>query len=405
MPTISQKPLSVITISTTLPRQCGIATFNDDLTQELTELGVSVKNIAMERKAEHFPYARTTIGTIAEDNPKQYRAAARLINTTKPSLALIEHEFGIFGGPYGGHVLDLLDVLTVPAVVIVHTYPFTQDEADQLARAQTLREIARRASLLITISDIARARLVKDLRRHDIATPVVHIPHGTPDVKNFLIKNAKAKIGQRGRFILSTFGLISERKGIGDVIEILPAVVAQFPHVLYRVLGRPHPADKKAQQYFSNLLERVEDLELMQHVQFVPRFLSVAEIMHELQATDVYLTYYHDPDQSSSGTLSYAVAAGCCVVSTPYVHARELLDEGRGVLTPFNNQPTLTKTLNDLIGDEEQRQRIQASALTYGETTTWPKVAQQYVKVLTGAAAGGKKHRDQKVKVSKIARQ
>lgn len=390
MSTITQKSLSVITVSTMLPRQCGIATFNDDVTQGLREQGVVVENIAMERKGERFHYPPATIGTIAQDNLKHYTAAARLINARRPDVALIEHEFGIFGGRHGAHVLRLLDTLNVPTAVIVHTYPFTQDDADQLARAKILGEIARRASLLITISDIARSRLAADLRHQHIQTPVVHIPHGTPNIDHFPLADTKAAIGQTGKLILSTFGLIGEGKGINEVIETLPALMKEFPNVIYRVLGRPHPADKKAQRHFAYLIEQVADLELTSHVQFVPRFLSVAEIMHELQATDVYITYYRNPDQSSSGTLSYAVAAGCCVISTPYVHARELLGEGRGVLTPFNNREALTGNLGDLLRNGKQRRKIQANALAYGQTTAWEHVAETYADVLAAISATSK---------------
>lgn len=386
MSTITQKSLSVITISTTLPRQCGIATFNDDVTRGLIEQGILVENIALERPGEHFHYSADTVGKISQNNSKQYTAAARLINARQPDVVLIEHEFGIFGGKYGAHVLHLLDTLTVPTAVIVHTYPFTQDDADQLARARMLWKIARRASLLITISDIARARLAADLRHHHIKTPVIHIPHGTPNVAHFPLADAKAAIGQSGKLILSTFGLIGERKGINEVIETLPALVNEFPNLVYRVLGRPHPTDKKAQHHFAYLTKQVVDLKLEDRVQFVPRFLSVAEIMHELQATDVYITYYRDPDQSSSGSLSYAVAAGCCIISTPYVHARELLDDGRGVLTPFNNREALTDSLLALLRNKKQRQKIQAAARAYGQATAWEQIAQTYAKALSALA-------------------
>lgn len=376
--------LQVITISTTLPRRCGIATFNEDVARELRAAGLAVRNIALERGHQHHAYPASTITVIRQDDRRDYLRAAELINTLQPDVVLLQHEFGIFGGDSGEYVVDLLARLTVPTVTVIHTYPFTQHTAQQQRQAALLRQIGAFSTTLITISETARQALVMDFARLRLVTPVMHIPHGTPNVHEYhRLARRSSRAGHR--LVLATFGLISERKGLDQVIAALPPVTGRYPQVRYRIIGAPHPADRDARRYLQRVHQQAVDLNLARHVHFTTRFLSVQEIMESLRATDIYVTFYSDPNQASSGTLAYALAAGCCVVSTPYVHARELLSEGRGVLVPFGSRTALTRALLSLLDHPANLLACQQRALAYGSTTAWSRVGRQYVDVIRRA--------------------
>lgn len=379
-------PLHILTISTSLPRRCGIATFNDDLTRELTSAGVKVTNIALRCDNESHVYPDSTVTTITQDVRSEYIDAANFINRFRPDAVLLEHEFGIYGGKHGAYILDLLARLNVPVVTLIHTYPFTQLSTAEKEKKAVLQRIGSLSVSVSTISRLAQQRLTADFRAINLTTPVVHIPHGTPDVKRFLLRHPKHALGMEDTATLATFGLIGSSKGIDHVISVLPKIVASHPHVVYYILGAPHPADRRAKKYLAALQSKVRQLELTKHVEFVSRFLSVKEIMHYLQATDIYITFYNDPDQASSGTLAYALAAGCCVVSTPYTHARELLAHNRGVILPFGDRAALAKTLIDLLSDDRRRQKYRQRALACGRPTAWPRVGQSYLKMLSSAS-------------------
>ena len=383
------KLLSVISVSTALPRPCGIATFNQDVTRALEENDVTVHNVALERAGRKYAYPTPTIAIIRQKARADYAKAAAIINHRRPDVVLLQHEFGIFGGWQGEYIVDLLRNLIVPVVVVLHRYEFVLDNDLKRRRVEIVREIAQYSKALIVISDLTRRKLADDLHEAGISTPVIHIPHGAPDMADYWLAKPKREVLGRGRedtLTLATFGLISERKGIQDVVEVLPQIIKKFPNVLYRVLGRPHPTDSQAQAFLRAVKQRVKELNISKQVSFVTRFLSVRDIMENLQATDVYITFYADPDQASSGTLAFSMAAGCCVVSTPYVHARELLADGRGVLVPFRDRQALVEALLSLLGNEREREGYRRKALAYGRQTIWPLVGKRYVAVLKTAA-------------------
>lgn len=381
------KPLSVIAVSTVLPRPCGIATFHQDVSDSLEPFSAEIVNIALQRGSKKYAYPTSTIATIRQEVKSDYARAAALINSRQPDVVLVQHEFGIYGGNQGHYLLELLRRLAVPAVVVLHRYEMAPATDMKRFRVKVTHDIARHAQAIIIISKLARDKLAADLAAEGVATPVIHIPHGAPAVADYTLSNPKQVVLHKQVPTLATFGLISERKGIQEIVASLPALVQQFPSLVYRILGRPHPADPKAQALLRSMKQQVKDLNLAQHVVFVTRFLSVQDIMENLQATDIYITFYADPDQTSSGTLTFALAAGCCVISTPYIHARELLTGGRGVIIPFGDRAALTQAVAQLLGNPEQLQRYRQQALAFGRTIAWPLVGQQYAAALRAAAA------------------
>ncbi len=384
---MSRQVFDIITISTSLPRRCGIATFNGDVTRELKRLGARVHTIAMERPGQHFSYPDSVITALPQEDKKAYVRAARMINQLRPDVVLLEHEFGIYGGPEGRYVLNLLKHLTVPVLAVAHTYPFRRGEKRQLNQAKILREIGKLTHAVTMISGVAAHHLEAEFAQNGIVTPVVHIPHGTPDVTDFKVEPEKNRdVGREHWLTLSSFGLIGERKGLDDVIHILPDVIKYYPTIRYCILGGPHPADARASLYLKRLRTLVRNLGLEEHVVFVSRFLSVKEIMENLQTSEIYVTFYRDPDQASSGTLAYALAAGCCVISTPYIHAQELLAEGRGVLVPFGDRQALKQALIRVLRDTTLRNFYRNHALAYGEQTAWKHVGKRYFNLLSEVA-------------------
>lgn len=382
------KSLSVVGVSTVLPRPCGIATFHQDVIRALQPYDVDIVNIAMQRTVGKYAYPTSTVATIHYKKESDYARAAALINKRQPDVVLLQHEFGIFGGKHGKYILHLLRNLSVPVVVVVHRYDIVQDTDVKRKRVKIVHDIARLVDALIIISKTAQAKLAADLLAADISTPVVHIEHGTPAVADYVLEHPKQKILGRDVPTLATFGLIGGNKGIQDIIKIMPGVVRQFPTVIYRVLGRPHPANAKAQKFLREMKQRVKLLGLEKNVLFVTRFLSVQEIMENLQATDIYITFYADPDQTSSGTLAFALAAGCCVISTPYIHAQELLAEGRGTLIPFADRKALKEAIISLLKNERQREEYRQKALHFGQNTAWSLVGKRYADVLRAVARG-----------------
>lgn len=369
-----------------LPRPCGIATFHHDVNFSLKQFNIEIFDVALQRGRRKYAYPTSVVSTIRQEVKSDYTKAAVLINQRRPDVVLLQHEFGIYGGLHGAYVLHLLRKLSVPVVVVMHRYEIDQDTEIERQRAQVAQDIARYADRVIIISKTAQKKLSQDLKTRGITTPVIHIPHGTPIVADYWLADPKQKILGKNVPVLTTFGLISERKGIQDIVEIMPQIVNRFPTAVYRVLGQPHPTDFKAQAFLNSLKQRIKQLKLEKNVSFITRFLSVQEIMKNLQATDIYLTFYSDPSQTSSGTLSFALAAGCCIISTPYVHAKELLADGRGTLVPFHDRKALTEKILTLLQDNQTRSEYRRRALIFGRKTAWPLVGRRYFEELKIAA-------------------
>jgi len=184
----------------------------------------------------------------------------------------------------------------------------------------------------------------------------------------------------KGRIVLSTFGLINRGKGIEYVIRALPKIVEKEPKIIYLIIGETHPEVRKfeGERYRKKLIRLVDDLNLNEHVRFHNRFLLKRELIKYLQATDIYLTPYIDPNQISSGTLVYAMGTGKAIISTPYLHAQEALAEGRGLLCKFKNPTSIAELIRQLLEDKELKKDMEQKVYSYSREFTWPKVAQKY---------------------------
>lgn len=382
-------------VSTYRPRPCGIAVFSSDLRAALLEADSSLSvEIASIVRDDHRAHPPEVITTIRQDVASDYAAAADLLNRSGVNVVLIEHEYGIFGGDSGKYVLKLANNLTVPVVVTLHTV--LENPAPD--RARLLRNLCDRAALVMVFTETAR-RMVVEQQLVD-AERVRVVPHGAPDEltqaawSDRVIDEIPASSLQlglpslAGRTVLSTFGLISDSKGLELAIRALPEITAAHPKVLYLIAGRTHPdvINKEGESYRLSLLRLVHDLHICDHVSFIDRFLTIDELAILLARTDLYLTPYRSKDQIVSGALTFAVAAGCPVVSTPYFYAEDLLSTGAGVLVPFGDSRRLAAAVLDLVGSPAKLRSARRAARRVGADLTWASVGKSTLELLTEVA-------------------
>jgi glycosyltransferase involved in cell wall biosynthesis len=377
-PIITNVPVRrVAYLSTYPPRECGIATFTKDLLDAidgLKELRPPAV-IAVNEKETIYNYDRRVKWQIERDSIDDYVQAARYVNSSNLDLVNLQHEFGLFGGDYGEHINHFLDNVEKPVVITLHT---VQLDFDPKAQA-VLRNIVAKSASIVVITHIALEILEK---QGIVCKKATVIPHGCPFIPFVPSESVKDSLGLKGRFVLSTFGLISRSKGIEYAIRALPSVVKKEPRIIYLIIGETHPEVRKneGESYRKKLVRLVEKLQLEKHVRFHNRFLTKRELIKYLQATDVYVTPYISPNQISSGTLVYALGAGRAVVSTPYLHAQDVLAERRGLFCKFKDPDSITACIDKLL-DENLRKTMQRKAYKYSRRFVWSNVAKEYFRL------------------------
>jgi glycosyltransferase involved in cell wall biosynthesis len=373
--------MKIAVIGTYPPRKCGIGTFTSNLVKAIMantpakKIADKIMVVAINDDNSDYEYPPEVKHTIRQNRQRDYVNAARHINFSDASLCIIEHEFGIFGGDDGVYILPLLHRLEVPYIVTFHT--IMKDPS--YTKRSIIEEIGRKAARIVVMSRGAV----------EILTGIYNIPpgrivlieHGVPEHKKLSRSMVKEKYGLKGRNILLTFGLLSRNKGIETVINALPAVVEKHPNLLYLVLGATHPSViRHTGEEYRNFLRRIVKTKgLENHVYFNNEFVSEDKLFEYLTAADLYVTPYLSEAQITSGTLSYAIGAGCAVISTPYWHARELLSDGMGRLFDFRNNEQLSDILLELLSDEEKLDQLRVRSREYGQRISWPKIGKQYL--------------------------
>lgn len=358
-----------------MPRQCGIATFTTDLSDaiaaEFSELDCFV--VAMNDAGKRHAYPARVRFEVAENDVAAYRRAADFLNANTVDVLCVQHEYGIFGGKAGSHVLDLLRGLRMPIVTTLHTILGNPDPQQRRA----MDELTRLSERLVVMSahGAALLRKVHGVPEHKIDL----IPHGIPGVP--FTNSSKDKLRVEGKSVILTFGLLSPDKGIEHVIDALPAILERCPDTVYIVLGATHPHVKEryGESYRLMLENRAQELGVDSSMIFHNRFVSREELTEFFSAADLYITPYLQPDQITSGTLAYAVGSGKAVISTPYLYARELLADGRGILVPWRDAQAIARGVIDLLDDDVKRLALSERAAAYGRSMMWPAVARRYV--------------------------
>jgi glycosyltransferase involved in cell wall biosynthesis len=368
----------VLYFSTYPPTECGLATFTQDLASAVASWNLTQPAvIAIEQGGEKTSTRPPEVlFVVRRDHELDYIKAAKMASNVADVVS-IQHEFGIFGGENGEFVLTFLKHLKKHSVVTLHTV-LSHPDPGKLA---IIREMSCYVDAFVCMNRLAIPILerVYGLPPHKIS----YIPHGAPHHVPEDKDGAKSLLGLSGRTVLSTFGLLSPGKGIEYAIEALSGVVRRFPNVLYLILGETHPKEreKQGESYRVFLEEKVRRLGLEDHVHFVNRYLSQEELVQYLAATDIYLTPYLNPEQVTSGTLTYALRFGKIVISTPYLSAREALQNGTGILVPFRNATAIQEALLELLEHPERMHVIEARAKNTGIAYSWDRVGQEYAKL------------------------
>lgn len=371
-------PGKVAIIGNYLPRQCGIATFTTDLCAALSaEYGaIDLLALPVNDIEAGYSYPARVRFELSEDELASYRRAADFLNLGNIDIVCLQHEYGIFGGLAGSHILELLRHLHMPFVTTLHTV-LRDPDPDQRA---VMEEIATLSDRLIVMSEHS-AEIMHEVFRVP-ANKIDLIPHGVPDLPFIDPNFYKDCFDTEGKVVLLTFGLLSPNKGIENVIQALPKILAQHSNVVYMVAGATHPHLKRreGERYRLYLQKLALDLGVQDHVIFHNRFVSPQELVELVCAADIYITPYKHKAQVVSGTLAYALSAGKAVISTPYLHAIELLDNERGVLVPFDDPDAVAVKTIELLDCETSRHAMRKRAYLYARDMVWNQVAQKYMR-------------------------
>ncbi len=377
-------------VGNSLPRRCGIATFTTDLQGAIAQRRPDLETaiVAMTDDGQTYDYPPSVPFEIHETAISEYHGAADFLNQGRFGAVCLQHEFGIFGGEAGGHIMALLQRLTMPVVTTLHTVLVAPTPAQRLV----LGRIIDASSKVVVMAEKAYELLTTNYGIE--ADKIEIIPHGIPDftfVEGDQTK-AKEKYGFSGKTVILTFGLLSPNKGIEVMIDAMPAILKGRPDAVYVVLGATHPnlIRRQGESYREDLTARARDLGVADHVVFLDRFVDQATLLELISMCDIYVTPYLNEAQMTSGTLAYSFGLGKPVVSTPYWHARELLAGERGILVPFGDAEATGRAIGGLLADDAKRDAMRLRAYAASRSMTWENVAKRYLEVLEDAQAVGR---------------
>jgi glycosyltransferase involved in cell wall biosynthesis len=370
-------PTRIAFVGNYLPRQCGIATFTTDLCTALAaEYGSErLFAIPVNDPESSYEYPERVRLELEQEDLASYERAAEFLNFNGNDLVCLQHEYGIYGGVAGRHILALLHRLKMPVVTTLHTV-LREPDGDQRA---VLEEIARLSDRMVVMSEPA-ARFLREV--YGVSGGKIDvIPHGVPDLSFMDPNYFKDKFGTEGKSVLLTFGLLSPNKGIENVIRALPAILARHANVVYIVTGvtHPHVRRREGERYRNELRALAEQLGVSSQVIFNNRFVSAEELVEHVGAADIYITPYRQEAQVVSGTLAIAFGAGKAIVSTPYWHARELLADERGMIVPFDRPDAIADAVIELLENDAKRHAMRKRAYLHSRATTWPRTARAYM--------------------------
>jgi len=381
---------SVAVIGNYLPRQCGIATFTTDLVEGLSAEAPDIYcwATAMNDKPEGYPYPEKVRFEINQNKLTDYSVASQFLNISQTDIVCVQHEYGLFGGPAGSHLLKLLGGLRMPVVTTLHTV--LKDPAPEYR------------DVMCKLSDLSDKLVVMSHKASDFLKDIYAVPeekiafihHGIPDTPFIDSSFNKDKFGVEGKKVLLTFGLLSPNKGIENVLQALPAVIKKHPDVVYIILGATHPHILKlhGDAYRIMLQQLVRKLDIGEHVIFQNRFVELKELCEFLGIADLYVTPYLEEAQITSGTLAYAMGTGKAVISTPYWYATEMLAEGRGRIVPFRNPVAMAEQIIGLLDNDVERHAMRKKAYTFSRDAVWKEVSRKYLQVFSEVRQNRTRH-------------
>jgi glycosyltransferase involved in cell wall biosynthesis len=373
------KSINSTFISSYIPRKCGIATYTKDLTRAINLINPYSKSeivalIKPEDKRDYPPEVKFKINQYKVDS---YIKAAGYINKSKADIVVLEHEFGLYGGDFGEYIIRLIELIKKPLIVTIHTIPDNASKGYGLV----LKEVLKFAEKVIAMMPESLQKLIKNYNCPKEKIEI--IPHGVPDIPLEPNDKHKKKKGFEDKIILGNINLLSASKGLEYTIEALKKIKEQFNNVLYLIIGQTHPVVLKTEgeKYRKFLKEKIKQHDLQGNVKFINKYLSLNELVVWLKIIDVYITPYLDPQQSASGALAYAIGAGKICISTPYLYAKEVLAEGRGIIVPFRNSQAIADAVIDICENPQKKLRIENKTYKFGRLMTWYNVALQHLEL------------------------
>jgi glycosyltransferase involved in cell wall biosynthesis len=374
-----EKGIKMLIVSSYPPRECGIATFSNDIVNAVKIVfgnTLPIEVCALQSNEHHFQYGNEVKYILPATSLDDYRLVAEKINERSDiGLICIQHEFGLFGGEYGDYILSFILALNKPIVTVFHTVLPNPDEK----RKKVVHAITDLSDQIIVLTKKSQEILI-DFYDCPISKTIV-IPHGTHSILWEQKKKLKTKYGFNNRIVLSTFGLISQNKNIETVLNALPEIVVKYPDVIYLVIGKTHPEviKREAEKYRETLINIVKELHLENNVVFINEYLELKQLLEYLTLSEIYLFSSKDPNQAVSGTFAYAMSCGCTVISTPIPHAVEVLVNGNGILLKHFDKPQEFKqAIQHLIENKEERVAMAKNAFLLAHATTWENIAIQY---------------------------
>jgi len=371
----SQPLAKILLVATYPPRECGIATYTFDLKNALDnkfENCFDIKICALETETEKHSYKGEEVDLIlTTDNAASYESIAATINLDKNlELVMIQHEFGLFKSNEEAFI-KFLKAITKPIIIAFHTVlPEPNKDLEK-----TVKELASIAKI-VTVMTKSSAELLQNTYGVE-PEKIKIISHGTHLVKHLDKSILKEKYNVLGRKVISTFGFLGPGKSIETTLNALPEVIKQHPDILFLIVGKTHPTlfSQQGNAYMESLEKIVDDLKINDHVKFVTKFVPLPELLEYLQLSDCYVFTSKDPNQAVSGTFSYAVSCGCPILSTPIPHAREVLQEGQGLLFDFGDSKQLAEKMNELLKDEDLLESMKMKSLHSSSATSWDNAA------------------------------
>ncbi len=371
--------MTIVNLGTYPPKQCGIATFSMDLYKSLLLQKNNVKIMAVFDTDFKDRYGKEVIFKIRQQKKRDYIKAAHHINNDPDiDMVIIQHEYGIYGGQDGEFIIDFIEMLNKPYIVVTHTV-LPQPKRNQ---KYVLNKLCLNASAVVCMTEKS-SHLLHDL--YGVASESIHvINHGVPDFKKHPAEKLKHKYDLADKNIITTFGLIGPGKGLDLGIKAMAEVVKNFPSAHYFILGQTHPTLQKYEgERYRHMLENlVHDLQIEDNIHFVNKFLSDEELGEYLYLTDIYLSPYPNKDQAVSGTLAFAVGCGRAIVSTSYSYALEVLNNGRGLLADEADPHILAELIKKILSDPELKSSLMQKAYELGKTWSWPNIGKNYTELI-----------------------
>jgi glycosyltransferase involved in cell wall biosynthesis len=363
-------------LSTYPPRECGLATFTEDLVNEISKMKSLIQPsvIAVVNKEE---YANSQVKfKLDQHNRTSYLLTALWANDNL-DLLVIEHEYGIFGGECGEYIIDLAKGLKIPFIVTTHTVLLEPS----LKQRTVLRDLGRLSTKVVTMAESSIPILAGTYGIE--SEKLVFIPHGVPSMQVESREKLKVDYGLHNKNVISSFGLISPAKGLEYGIEAVAKVVPNHENLIYLILGKTHPCVKESmgEKYRQSLMDLAQRLGVQDNIRFIDKYLTKEEVITYLHLSDMYLTPYLSKEQAVSGTLAYAMGCGRVIVSTPYRYAEEMLGGGRGMLSKFRDSESMASCISTVLGNPARKKEMEMKTLAVGLKMTWATVANQYAQL------------------------